>query len=521
MEGKRLRLLLIEDEPDSLIGMKNAIDSLYNVEVELHTSNNAEDAREVIFKHYPELIITDIMLPGISGLDLIEEVVNKDYQPKVIIVSGFDNFEYARRSIHFGAVDYLLKPYSTKEFTEKVDRTLSLIKEEKKQLQYTEQQKSFAEIGTRSMRDNDLVEFCLKRTPLEEHLYHRLCLWNIDWLANKSYSLLIFDVKGYPDGKLYTEENQLKTFAIGNIMQDVIRDHIHSLLFKDPKNRWVLLTTIEDTEEIARSIHKKVKAYQKIELAIGISTKVSSLEEMHAAYSSALKEFQINSLTNSEDYVKSHHLISTDFTTANHLASLVINKDEECIRQVVKVFFQEVILIDGLESRDDITRKTLNYLSQILASISEQTLKELKEIPMSVWEKVDECTTLEEYEKVLSEYLTSVGHAVSTHGTNSIIERAIRIIHSSYMEDLSLQMIADELSLHPVWLSQLFKKETGQTYMDFLTETRINKAKTLLRETSMKVYEIAESVGYQNLQHFGTIFKKRTSQTPKEYRYGK
>ncbi|QCS53871.1 response regulator [Priestia flexa] len=521
MEGKRLRLLLIEDEPDSLIGMKNAIDSLYNVEVELHTSNNAEDAREVIFKHYPELIITDIMLPGISGLDLIEEVVNRDYQPKVIIVSGFGNFEYARRSIHFGAVDYLLKPYSTKEFTEKVDRTLSLIKEEKKQLQYTEQQKSFAEIGTRSMRDNDLVEFCLKRTPLEEHLYHRLCLWNIDWLANKSYSLLIFDVKGYPDGKLYTEENQLKTFAIGNIMQDVIRDHIHSLLFKDPKNRWVLLTTIEDTEEIARSIHKKVKAYQKIELAIGISTKVSSLEEMHAAYSSALKEFQINSLTNSEDYVKSHHLISTDFTTANHLASLVINKDEECIRQVVKVFFQEVILIDGLESRDDITRKTLNYLSQILASISEQTLKELKEIPMSVWEKVDECTTLEEYEKVLSEYLTSVGHAVSTHGTNSIIERAIRIIHSSYMEDLSLQMIADELSLHPVWLSQLFKKETGQTYMDFLTETRINKAKTLLRETSMKVYEIAESVGYQNLQHFGTIFKKRTSQTPKEYRYGK
>jgi two-component system, response regulator YesN len=122
MEGKRLRLLLIEDEPDSLMGMKKAIDSLYNVEVELHTSNNAENAREVIFKYYPELIITDIMLPGISGLDLIEQVVNKDYQPKVIIVSGFDDFEYARRSIRFGAVDYLLKPYSTKEFTEKVNR---------------------------------------------------------------------------------------------------------------------------------------------------------------------------------------------------------------------------------------------------------------------------------------------------------------------------------------------------------------------------------------------------------------
>ena len=88
-----MRLLLIEDEPDSLMGMKKAIDSL-NIEVELHTSNNAEDAREVIFKHYPELIITDIMLPGISGLDLVEEVVNSDYQPKVIVVSGFDDFDY-------------------------------------------------------------------------------------------------------------------------------------------------------------------------------------------------------------------------------------------------------------------------------------------------------------------------------------------------------------------------------------------------------------------------------------------
>ncbi|MGN7300515.1 response regulator transcription factor [Ferdinandcohnia sp. SAFN-114] len=516
-----MRLLLIEDEPDSLIGMKRAVDSLNNVEVELLTSNNAEDAREFIFKHYPELIITDIMLPGISGLDLVEEVVNSDYQPKVIVVSGFDDFEYARRSIRFGAVDYLLKPFSTEEFKEKVTRTLLIIIEEKEQHLYSEQQKSFAEIGTHSMRDNYLIEFCLKRTPLEEHLYHRLCLWNIGWLANKSFSVLIFDVKGYPDGKPFTEENQLKTFVIGNIMQDVIRNHTHSLLFKDPKNRWVLLTTIEDVEELARSIRKKVKEYQKFELAIGISKKVSSFEEMHAAYSSTLKEFQISSLTNREDYVKSDYLMSTDLTTSHHLASLVINKDEEGICQVVKAFFQQVILLDGLESRDDITRKTLNYLSQILASISDQTSKELKEIPMSVWEKVDQCTSLEEYEKVLFEYLISVGHEVSTHVTNSIIERAIQMIHSSYMEDLSLQMIADELSIHPVWLSQLFKKETGQTYMDFLTETRINKAKTLLRETSMKIYEIAESVGYQNLQHFGTIFKKRTGKTPKEYRYGK
>ncbi|MFX8098759.1 helix-turn-helix transcriptional regulator, partial [Acinetobacter baumannii] len=77
------------------------------------------------------------------------------------------------------------------------------------------------------------------------------------------------------------------------------------------------------------------------------------------------------------------------------------------------------------------------------------------------------------------------------------------------------------LSIHPVWLSQLFKKETGQTYLDYLTNARIKRAKQLLRETSMKIYEIAENIGYRDLKHFGHLFKKRTGRTPKEYRFGK
>lgn len=110
---------------------------------------------------------------------------------------------------------------------------------------------------------------------------------------------------------------------------------------------------------------------------------------------------------------------------------------------------------------------------------------------------------------------------ISSSNVNAVIERAIQIISKKYMEDLSLQIIADELNLHPVWLSQLFKKETGQTYLDFLTGKRMEQAKKLLRETSLKIYEIAESVGYHDLQHFGSVFKKRVGQTPKEFRYGK
>lgn len=94
------------------------------------------------------------------------------------------------------------------------------------------------------MRDSYLVEFCLKRVPLEAHLYHRLSLWEIEWLANESYSLMIFDTKGHPDGKPLTDANRLQTFAIGNIAEDIMKDYPSFILFRDPKNRWVILTNM-------------------------------------------------------------------------------------------------------------------------------------------------------------------------------------------------------------------------------------------------------------------------------------
>jgi YesN/AraC family two-component response regulator len=81
--------------------------------------------------------------------------------------------------------------------------------------------------------------------------------------------------------------------------------------------------------------------------------------------------------------------------------------------------------------------------------------------------------------------------------------------------------VADELDIHPVWLSRLFKKETGQNFLDYVTDIRMEKAKDLLRHTSFKIYEIAEKIGYQEIQYFGKLFKKRMNMTPKEFRYGK
>jgi two-component system response regulator YesN len=519
-----MKLILIEDEPESLLGMKQTVESI-DMDFTLFTSNNPEQAMDIISEHMPELVVTDIMLPNMTGLDLIERITGEHYQPKVIIVSGYNDFEYARRSIRIGAVDYLLKPFSTGEFKEKIRKAMVSIQENNSHYLELKQQKTFADIGNRSMRDNYLIDFCLKRSVLEEHLYQRLRLWGIEWVANQTFSLIVLDAKGHPDGKPLGREFSLKTFAIGNIAEELLFDYSPSLLFKDPQNRWVIITGSEDVAGLTQKLHDGMKQYHKFPVALGVTPQVAAFNEIHPAYNEALKAFRINALSDHPEYFfHSDHdddSLLDDISSPAMMTAMISQRDEAMIQKGVRHFISHTMLSDDMVNREGMIRYILNYLSRIHVTLSETLSKELGEIPMKVWESFDDCRTLEESESVLNEYLVNLSREITPAKTNAMVERALQIISAGYMQDITLQIIADQLSLHPVWLSQLFKRETGRTYSECLTETRIEHAKALLRETSLKVYEIAESVGYHDLQHFGNTFKKKTGQTPKEYRYGK
>jgi two-component system response regulator YesN len=519
-----LKVILIEDEPDSLDGMKTAVESIQEYEFELYTSGHADEALQLIEAERPDLIVTDIMLPGMTGLDLAERIVEPGYQPQVIVVSGYNDFEYARRSIRIGAADYLLKPYRTDEFVEKIRRSMSRIQEDNARKLEFRNQLSYAEIGTRSMRDEYLVDLCLKPTVLEEHLYHRLRLWGLEWLADGSYSVILMDTKGYPEGKPPGRDSALQTFAIGNIVREAMEEILPSILFKDPKHRWVLIMGSEDTEAMVSLLNGHVTRFHKIDLAIGRSSRKSAFEQIHTAYQEALTAFRIHSISaDSESAEQLREEQTGEASWSPELMSAYIgSSDQDMIRQGVRGFLLDVLRRDATESREDITRGVLHYISLIHLELSKSMTSELEEIPITVWEKIDACQTLEEYEAVLGQYLVDLSKDNSAPRTNSIIERALRLIGERFAdENLTLSLLAMELSIHPVWLSQSFKKETGKTYLDYVTDTRIESAKQLLRGTSQKIYEIAENVGYRDLQHFGHLFKKRTGQTPKEFRYGK
>lgn len=518
-----MHMMLIEDEPDALAGMTRIAAGLNLPDLTLHTADNAESALPLIHAFQPELIVTDIMLPRMTGLELIESVVDEGgYKPKVIVVSGFNDFEYARQSIRLGAFDYLLKPFRTEDFKARIEKAIGLVLAEKKLAAENSKQQSLAERGNHAMRDEYLIEFCTRPTSLEEHLYQRLRLWQIAWLAEAPYTVMLMDVKGYPDGKPLHRDHALQTFAIGNIVSELAEARSSSVLLKDPKNRWMLITASDQPEQMAKEAVASVGSYQRITLAVGISAKMQRFDQLHEAYAQAQRAFQIHSLS---DEAPMHYEspAASAAAAANSIpeaiGALIVRGDKETLKDAVSAYFRQAVL-QGANSygHEEVVRILLGFLSRIHLALKDAEGWQLEEVPMRVWEELDACRTLDQYSNVLVQYVLNLCRKTTQ---NAVIARAIRIISEHYAEDLTLQTIADRLSMHPVWLSQSFKRETGQTYMDFLTETRLAHARRLLTESSMKIYEIAEAVGYRDLQHFGSVFKKRVGLTPKEFRYGK
>ncbi|MDF2963028.1 MAG: two component transcriptional regulator, AraC family [Paenibacillus sp.] len=143
---------------------------------------------------------------------------------------------------------------------------------------------------------------------------------------------------------------------------------------------------------------------------------------------------------------------------------------------------------------------------------------------MKIWEQLDECCSAAEIRDCLVGFFVRLTPAVKHTKPlgNSFADRAMRMIQEQCGDNqLSLQSVANELNMHPVTLSKLFKRETGRNFHDFVTEARMERAKFLLRESNLKIYEIGDRLGYSEMRYFTKIFKKTIGVTPKEYRYGK
>ncbi len=519
-----MNVLVIEDEPQALEGMKRMMEQLDAAIEQVFFCSHAVEGLEVIEAHRPELIITDIILPDMTGLDLLEHVHITDYEPKIIIVSGFDDFEYAKRGLKLGAVDYFLKPFDTDAFVNKIKECVQWIEEEQKERIDHHRTLEMAHLGTRSMRDIFLLGLCLQPTSLHEHILHRLRIWGLEWLASEPYYTISITVKAFAS-ELSEKEEDLLAFATGNIVDELMQQYAPSVTFMNAKKYWIIVTPHADIGPLIEKVDSEILRYQKMNASIGVSERMNSFQSLHSAYRQAVDAQRAALLSKDQnvyyyDKLKAHTQ-GSEADIAAYMVSAIESRDEEAIRAAADKYVHNLVVKGNASKPSDISQRCIDWIMKLQEVLRKRSELKGGEIPVALWDELDACETMDDLGSALSKYLIGLSLQIREVNKNAIIAQALKLIHQKYMEELKLQALADELSIHPVWLSQLFKKEVGINFLDYITDMRIQKAKELLRQTNNKIYEIASTVGYQDIHHFGKLFKKKTGVTPKEYRYGR
>lgn len=508
------RLFIVDDEPMIRRGLTKLVESNPLGWSVVGEASNGEEALLKLQELNPDLIITDIRMPMMDGIELAKQISVVAPEMAVIILTGYRDFEYAQAAINYGVKQFLLKPCPETE----VCRVLQLAFEQYRQQESGKER----ELQERSEREDQLLRSVMKRLPYAAEEAQQL----EQALAGKELWLL--QVESYfPEEKAYHKGDlKLLQYAIGNILQELTAaasgEHRRFMLeydsfvfFMHPACNFESLfteaaTVIRQLLGISLSAcrYGPFSSFKEIEGWLEDMLQRRSPEERPTGGAGE----SVDEQTMSGAKVR---LIRSELT-----ALLLLGRPAELETYVHRLLDSvrqsslqpEAIKIEAFcaaMAMDDVMRKELDANSRAVGDIgkrvAELNLKRNRE-EIETW--------LEGQVRAFEQALLS-WHMERSGG---IIQRAIRYIEEHYAEECALPTVAAYTHLSPNYFGSLFKKETGESFSGYVTRIRMEKARLLLKNTDKKITEIAQAVGFPGSNYFATAFKQMTGLSPTDYR---
>jgi two-component system response regulator YesN len=520
-----LKVFLVEDEKIMREGIKENIDWTKEGFLFSGEAQDGEIAYPMIREIQPDIVITDIKMPFMDGLELSKLIKKNMPWIKIIILSGFDEFEFAKEAINIGVTEYLLKPIDRQELLKAIKRVSDMIYEEKAKEDYYNKIHEETAINQALFKKEFFNKMLSGQLGVAEILEEGKKL-NID-LSGQFYQILLLHTDGYW----------------------IIEQSLHQ------QNEWVICLD-RDLEGYgfiikALDVHQ-LKKYreefiensvqsleaQNVRYFIGIGDEVNRLSQLPKAFESAKRVFAYRYLLNENKVMESSY-----HEENNAYSETIIDidqlKPEELNNQSIEKFLKigSADEVDAYLKRyfECIGSKNLSslmfrqYIAMNIYILVVTFLDELgydrKKIESVCEEisgaqiKMKQLDTMKEYVKGLIRNAVELRDAITTQKYTQIIEKAKLYIQEKYNDELiSLNSVANHVNMSPSHFSVIFSKETEKTFTEYLTEVRMDKAKELLRCTSMKTSDICFEVGYKNPQYFSYIFKKINHYTPRDYK---
>lgn len=547
------KVIVAEDEADVREAIVYGLDwASLGFEV-TDSAENGQEAWDQCAKGAPDLLLTDIKMPFMDGLQLADLVKRQYPGTRIIILSGYDEFEYAQKALKLAVDEYVLKPFSSRDLVEVLMKMRNALDEEAAEKKNIALLKEHYRKSLPVLRENFLASLMMRQLKKQE-IEEKSALYDIP-LSGESFQVSVVsldrsvpvsgtdnlkaneELRPVPVSLKDSEDQELLLFASLNIAEEIISDHSLGRVFLH-NGQIVVLTISNDkapnavttaTMKVMEELRQAIERYLKFTITVGVGIVIQQPTRLSYSYKDAVLALDYRVI------LGGNRLISIADVEKRLVEKVRFDdlKEESlvrCLKLGTAAELKEVVdaLFQGLIETPVSVKEYQLYLMEIVTAIlkaakdADADLDDVFGDNMAPFAELHKFRTLEEAKSWIIAICTRIMGSIAVVRQSvykNLVDEAIAYTRSHYSQsDISINKVCNQLHISTGYFSSIFKKETKMTFVAYLLHIRMEEAKELLRTTDLKAFEIAEQVGYTEPNYFSFSFKKHVGVSPKEYR---
>lgn len=512
-------ILLVDDEPWILSGLKNIID-WHNIGIDnIFTASNGEEALEIFNRGNINIVVTDITMPKMNGLELIKNIKAKNNKTKFVILSGYDDFNYAKQGISLGIENYILKPINEEELESTITNILSKISMEIS-TEYIEnadlqtlKENIYSRWITDSISESELEarEFVLNLSiHLDKYIVAMVKFKNPTMEKIKEAKKFFKETLSFKNSDVFIKDNQYLIIIAGCLKDSEDINHINFLNYLEGAKEQLLNT-------------------YGVEIFISIGSAVNLAENLHKSYEEAIScsEYLLllgyNNVLFYDDVASSFQGDSEGFEVElEEFERLLLQKNLNDINSYISEVFKSIKSSLRAKPKDirNLSVRMILALRKVSNELNVEDYninKYLNDIILYIQQE----ETLDMLEIRIKEEARELIMKIKNVEYTPVVQQILNFINDNYGEKHSLKILAQKYNMNTSYLGQIFAKEIGCSFSDYINKVKNEKAKEMLLNTNMKINDIAKSIGFEDTSYFYKKFKGYFGISPHEMRNSK
>ena len=503
----------------------------------LQFCGEAEDgvqALDLFDRHRPQIVIMDINIPLINGIDVAKQILSEDSDVNVIIVTGFGTVDFAREAIRGGMIDFMLKPIDFRELENVLTRIVGKLREKSEQALEQQRMERLLERGMPLLRNKYFLS--LMQTPAD-NLTEEACrqyLRDFGIQESPREICVAIVVPNYGDipvndqmsMQAVLEEELTKLLEAAGIGCVVVYDSMQRTILVAYGMEKLLTFTLEQKISVIRD---KMRYIHRLDFRASIGSAVTGFHLLQESYRDAEHALSYWTILGNNNIVSSDNLKNIDMPSPqapsmrySEIMDLLVSADQQKLQETLTAHLNELIYSYRI-SVHSLQLRAVELLALLLScarDLGEDVDNVLEKNP-TLYVSVLSSNNIQHIIKTIqlaAEKIVENIHGQREESKNRALSGAKRYIMQNYSDpELNLTRVAEHVNLSPSYVSQLFKRLDNCTFTEYLNSVRIEQAKKLLSTTHMRVYEVADAVGYQNSKYFFQLFKQITGKRPREF----